>query len=933
MTVSTAINKVRIEGNGVTTVFNFSFKTRAVSDLSVYKVIRATGEATLQNYGAHYTASINPVTEGGQVTFLSAPADTEDVVIIRIVALTQTTKYPSESELPEIAFEDGLDKNIMAIQQVEERIGRALLFPETSLTSDKYLPEPVTGRVLEWDASGNIVNSTASLSGTITAAQAAQVAAEAAQAAAETAQTNAETAQTNAETAETNAETAETNAEAAQAAAEAARDTTVNFVNRGIWLDTTAYAVGNLVGYAKADGRFGTYMALQTHTNQNPETSSGYWVLVAQDGVSEIQFRKDIMFAASFDTVQELKDTGMITNYTSPTDPQLFPLTSVNAHQFAQANIISGGKFGKCLDFTQTAKSILLPEKNVDLSKDVSISFWIKSPVAVGRNILCHTSRAFQVTTSGTGQLRVIVTDDLGVSRSCTGTLSLTDGTAWHHILIQIRFNSFTPAAFIKIYVDGVEDGALSTSSGLRCSGMDAGRMIFGAGYTRNEGSDITNNMSTLPSAASPAWTFVGTDEATDCVVANGVLDIDTINGTGGTGVASYKIEDGANWTVSNANGYWGEIKCKINSGSLTFLIGDGTKYGAVGINLTYINDTTGRRAYLDATKYHTYRLIVKESTYWAYVDGVCMLTGASVSGSYDKIQFGDAVGSAGYNVDVSIDYVRYYQAAAQETNVIGGECDTYIDDFAFFNTIVTAADIVALQTAPVSALQTFVDGSGITNIGRSHIAIQDLIDERDYEENLACTRTVNIGSFAGAADNTLVQFRTKKRVVPTVVFTSTHTYNLSAMSAIFISRDGFNLSVACTTTGYTNWTGCWQAQCASHTKIEDITDTGFNLILGTPILDSNGDHTGKYSEEKVAVSHSDIETSKDGKIMTIRKGNVTVCMPTNNKPNDLALLGYNDSNLSVQAAKLVEKKIKVEKDKKDKIEKDKIEKEKNNGK
>ena len=74
MTVTNKTNTVEEAGNGSKVAFTFDFKTPAAGDLEVYEVDGTTLVATLLTITTHYTVALNTVTEGGTVTYVTAPA-------------------------------------------------------------------------------------------------------------------------------------------------------------------------------------------------------------------------------------------------------------------------------------------------------------------------------------------------------------------------------------------------------------------------------------------------------------------------------------------------------------------------------------------------------------------------------------------------------------------------------------------------------------------------------------------------------------------------------------------------------------------------------------------------------------------------------------------------------------------------------------------
>ena len=157
MTVSSTTTKVSYSGNGSTTVFAYTFKIFADADLTVIVRTDSTGAEVTKTLTTHYTVSGAGNTNGGNVTFGTAPASGETVVIKRNLALTQSTDYTPNDPFPAASHEDALDRQMFVAQQQEERFARALVFPETD-TASTTIPSSVAraDKFLGFDSSGNV---------------------------------------------------------------------------------------------------------------------------------------------------------------------------------------------------------------------------------------------------------------------------------------------------------------------------------------------------------------------------------------------------------------------------------------------------------------------------------------------------------------------------------------------------------------------------------------------------------------------------------------------------------------------------------------------------------------------------------------------------------------------------------------------------------
>lgn len=144
-TVSTTDNTQFYDGNGSTTSFAFTFKTQNATD------IKTKIDGVIQLTSA-YTVTLNSGGLGGTVLFNTAPATGKEVLIYREVPLTQTTAVPTVDKLSRGALENMDDKAMMAIQQLDERMDRAILQQQTSdALANLEIPSPSANKYLGWN--------------------------------------------------------------------------------------------------------------------------------------------------------------------------------------------------------------------------------------------------------------------------------------------------------------------------------------------------------------------------------------------------------------------------------------------------------------------------------------------------------------------------------------------------------------------------------------------------------------------------------------------------------------------------------------------------------------------------------------------------------------------------------------------------------------
>jgi len=123
VTVTAQTSSNSSTGNGVTTVFPYTFKIIDDGDIEV----RVDG--VLQTLSTHYTVSGVGDNAGGNVTMLSAPANGAIVARRRNMALVREVDYQYQGTLPAAVLNPDQDAPVLMAQQLQEQIGRSLRGP------------------------------------------------------------------------------------------------------------------------------------------------------------------------------------------------------------------------------------------------------------------------------------------------------------------------------------------------------------------------------------------------------------------------------------------------------------------------------------------------------------------------------------------------------------------------------------------------------------------------------------------------------------------------------------------------------------------------------------------------------------------------------------------------------------------------------------
>jgi hypothetical protein len=152
MTIPSEISRNDYTGNGVATVFAYTFRVFAADDLTVTLRSVAGVESTLV-LGADYTVSGAGLAAGGNVTLTTAPASGAALTIRRIVETVQPTDLRNQGQFYAETHEDVFDRLTMIDQQQDGEISRSVRAAETDPVMAR-LPSVAlrAGRVLGFDS-------------------------------------------------------------------------------------------------------------------------------------------------------------------------------------------------------------------------------------------------------------------------------------------------------------------------------------------------------------------------------------------------------------------------------------------------------------------------------------------------------------------------------------------------------------------------------------------------------------------------------------------------------------------------------------------------------------------------------------------------------------------------------------------------------------
>ena len=208
--IGNVVPRIRYIADGEQTGFIYPFPIFKEDDLKVWI------DSNLVETG--YVISGAGLSEGGEVTFNTAPLSGAVITLIRRVVAARTSDFQTGGAFRAKVINDELDFQTAAIQQIEDDVSRAVRLSPYAPDTNMELPIPDAGKALLWNEDGSgIINSNSNFN-TITNEMANQVGIATTQAGL------ANTARIAAQAAQSGAETARFGAEQAKELSENARD-------------------------------------------------------------------------------------------------------------------------------------------------------------------------------------------------------------------------------------------------------------------------------------------------------------------------------------------------------------------------------------------------------------------------------------------------------------------------------------------------------------------------------------------------------------------------------------------------------------------------------------------------------------------------------------------------------------------------------------
>lgn len=164
MTITNTASRVKIAITGtLNETFTVPYPFPANEDLEVYEE-DSTGATTAKTLGVDYSVTGAGKPTGGTVTWIGTPTAGDDMHIDRWLDATQPATLPKVGRIVVESIETGLDRSIMLVQQVLERMGGV----DFVIGLTGFLGR-VAGQTKKWDAENEVIANLADAAGVLDA--------------------------------------------------------------------------------------------------------------------------------------------------------------------------------------------------------------------------------------------------------------------------------------------------------------------------------------------------------------------------------------------------------------------------------------------------------------------------------------------------------------------------------------------------------------------------------------------------------------------------------------------------------------------------------------------------------------------------------------------------------------------------------------------
>jgi hypothetical protein len=148
--------RIQYVADGKINAYEFPFVIFNPSDINVYLNDKVQDSAS-------YSVTMSQNTEGGEISFETAPTSGTIITIVRNLSIKRTTTFQEGGALRAKVLNNEFDYQMACQQQIADNLNRSMVLPPYAVDTDVdlTLPTPSAGKAIVWNKDGtNLENST-----------------------------------------------------------------------------------------------------------------------------------------------------------------------------------------------------------------------------------------------------------------------------------------------------------------------------------------------------------------------------------------------------------------------------------------------------------------------------------------------------------------------------------------------------------------------------------------------------------------------------------------------------------------------------------------------------------------------------------------------------------------------------------------------------
>ena len=155
MTISVAPVRNEYTANAGQTIFNYTFKIFAETDLNVYITNPDIGAVDSVDLTTAYTVTGVGLEDGGTIILSTGAINGRLVTIVSDISSNRTTDYQNNGDFRPVVVNADFDRVVSIAKKIEDNSNRSVLLPQSQQgTKPLSLPVPLPASSLRWNADG-----------------------------------------------------------------------------------------------------------------------------------------------------------------------------------------------------------------------------------------------------------------------------------------------------------------------------------------------------------------------------------------------------------------------------------------------------------------------------------------------------------------------------------------------------------------------------------------------------------------------------------------------------------------------------------------------------------------------------------------------------------------------------------------------------------